>query len=85
MWAGLALLLVLLARVDSFRPLQGGRAVAGRVSMAAVIAGGTAVNKVFAHPLPYNIIPHIDVFQANAYTKEEMKVTLESRWGTRNS
>ena len=47
--------------------------------MAAVIAGGTAVNKVFAHPLPYNIIPHIDVFQANAYTKEEMKVTLESR------
>lgn len=30
--------------------------------------------QVFAHPLPYNIIPHIDVFQDNMYTKEEMKV-----------
>jgi aspartate-semialdehyde dehydrogenase len=30
---------------------------------------------VFAHPLPYNVIPHIDVFQENGYTKEEMKVT----------
>jgi aspartate-semialdehyde dehydrogenase len=47
--------------------------------MAAVVAGGKAENKVFAHPLPYNIIPHIDVFQSNAYTKEEMKVAWESR------
>lgn len=47
--------------------------------MATVVAGGNVVNKVFAHPLPYNIIPHIDVFQPNMYTKEEMKVTLESR------
>ncbi len=36
-------------------------------------------NKVFAHPLPLNVIPHIDVFQPNGYTKEEMKVTWESR------
>jgi aspartate-semialdehyde dehydrogenase len=43
------------------------------------VEGGVAQNKVFAHPLPYNIIPHIDVFQDNAYTKEEMKVTWESR------
>ena len=34
----------------------------------------------FAHPLPYNIIPHIDVFLDNLYTKEEMKVTF-SKWG----
>ena len=47
--------------------------------MATVVNGGTAVNKIFAHPLPYNIIPHIDVFQENLYTKEEMKVTWESR------
>jgi len=33
--------------------------------MLAVCTGGNAVNKVFAHPLPYNIIPHIDVFQSN--------------------
>jgi aspartate-semialdehyde dehydrogenase len=47
--------------------------------MADMVAGRTHVNKVFAHPLPYNIIPHIDVFQPNGYTKEEMKVTWETR------
>ena len=35
-------------------------------------------NKIFAHPLPFNLIPHIDVFQENLYTKEEMKVTWET-------
>jgi len=34
---------------------------------------------VFAHPLPFNVIPHIDTFQPNGYTKEEMKVTWETR------
>ena len=29
--------------------------------------------------MPYNIIPHIDVFQDNLYTKEEMKVTTTDR------
>eukprot|EP00953_Heterococcus_sp_UTEX-ZZ885_P022999 12674-Heterococcus_DN1.PRE.3 len=35
--------------------------------------------KIFAHPLPLNVIPHIDKFQDNMYTKEEMKVAWESR------
>merc|ERR1719410_745668 len=39
----------------------------------------TAPNKIFAHPLPFNVIPHIDKFQDNLYTKEEMKVTWETR------
>jgi aspartate-semialdehyde dehydrogenase len=47
--------------------------------MEAIVKGGKAENKVFAYPLPYNIIPQIDVFQANGYTKEEMKVAWESR------
>ncbi len=41
--------------------------------------GGKIGNKVFAHPLAFNVIPHIDVFQPNGYTKEEMKVTWESQ------
>jgi len=41
--------------------------------------GGKVGHKVFAHPLAFNVIPHIDVFQPNGYTKEEMKVTWESR------
>ena len=28
----------------------------------------------FAHQLAYNVIPHIDVFTENGYTKEEMKI-----------
>lgn len=35
--------------------------------------------KVFSYPLPFNLIPHIDKFQENGYTKEEMKVTWETR------
>jgi len=33
----------------------------------------------FAHQLLFNLIPHIDVFQDNAYTKEEMKMVNETR------
>jgi aspartate-semialdehyde dehydrogenase len=36
-------------------------------------------HKIFAHPLPFNVIPQIDKFQENGYTKEEMKVAWESR------
>lgn len=33
----------------------------------------------FAHPIAFNIIPHIDAFQENGYTKEEMKVAWETK------
>ncbi len=36
------------------------------------------VNK-FAYQLAYNVIPHIDVFTENGYTKEEMKMYHETR------
>ena len=36
------------------------------------------VNK-FAYQLAYNVIPHIDVFTENDYTKEEMKLYHETR------
>ena len=41
--------------------------------------GEPITNEVFAHQLPFNVIPHIDNFQENGYTKEEMKVTWECR------
>ena len=44
-----------------------------------VLGGGQAGHQAFAHPLPFNLIPHIDVFQDNGYTKEEMKVVWETR------
>lgn len=43
------------------------------------LAGEPVKNEVFAHPLPFNAIPHIDTFQENGYTKEEMKVVWETQ------
>ncbi len=34
---------------------------------------------VFQYPIPFNVIPHIDSFQDNGYTREEMKVVWETR------
>jgi aspartate-semialdehyde dehydrogenase len=34
---------------------------------------------IFAHPIVFNVIPHIDTFQENQYTREEMKVVWETR------
>lgn len=36
------------------------------------------LNEVFAHPISFNLIPHIDAFLDNGYTKEEMKVLWET-------
>lgn len=36
-------------------------------------------SKVFPTRIAYNVIPHIDVFLDNAYTKEEMKMVNETR------
>lgn len=35
--------------------------------------------KVFQHTIAMNVIPHIDVFQDNLYTKEEMKMVNETQ------
>jgi len=34
---------------------------------------------VFPYQIAFNVLPHIDVFQENGYTKEEMKLVHESR------
>jgi len=35
--------------------------------------------KVYPHPIDKNVLPHIDVFQPNGYTKEEMKMVNETK------
>ena len=42
------------------------------------LEGKEVNNEIFAHPIPFNVIPHIDKFQENMYTKEEMKVVWET-------
>ncbi|HCF72063.1 MAG TPA: aspartate-semialdehyde dehydrogenase [Syntrophomonas sp.] len=35
--------------------------------------------EVFQHPIAFNLIPHIDVFMEDGYTREEMKMVWETR------
>ena len=44
-----------------------------------VLNGEPATVNKFAYQLAYNLIPHIDVFTENGYTKEEMKMYHETR------
>lgn len=41
--------------------------------------GDAEVPKVYPHPIDLNVLPHIDVFLDNGYTKEEMKMTNETK------
>lgn len=59
---------------------------AGAVAMAEleqqyreVLDGKPATVNKFAYQLAYNVIPQIDVFTDNGYTKEEMKMFNETR------
>jgi aspartate-semialdehyde dehydrogenase len=40
---------------------------------------GEEVNRVYPYQIDMNIIPHIDVFLDNGYTKEEMKMVNETK------
>ncbi len=46
---------------------------------AELVAGEEPTVDKFAYQLAYNVIPHIDVFTENDYTKEEMKMYNETR------
>lgn len=45
----------------------------------ANLAGESFENKCFKKPISFNVIPQIDVFCENGYTKEEMKVVKETK------
>ena len=44
-----------------------------------LLSGRHSKPKVYPRQIAFNVIPHIDEFQENGYTKEEMKMV----WGTR--
>ena len=50
-------------------------------SQALEISQGRDVSKinVYPHQIAFNVLPHIDVFLENGYTKEEMKMLNETR------
>lgn len=68
--------------VSSYQSASG----AGAAAMAEleqqykeILSGQPVTVKKFPHQLAYNVIPQIDVFQPNGYTKEEMKMYNETQ------
>lgn len=45
----------------------------------ALLSGKEPEIKVYPKQIAFNVIPHIDVFQDNGYTKEEMKMVWETQ------
>lgn len=45
----------------------------------ALFSSQDPVVKVYPYRIAFNIFPHIDAFQDNGYTKEEMKMVLETK------
>ena len=69
-------------RVSSYQSASGAGAAAMaelEQQYAELVAGQPVTVKKFPHQLAYNVIPQIDVFQPNGYTKEEMKMYNETR------
>jgi aspartate-semialdehyde dehydrogenase len=44
-----------------------------------VLAGGEPMPDVYPHAIAFNVLPHVDDFLENGYTKEEQKMLNESR------
>ncbi|MEX2525522.1 MAG: aspartate-semialdehyde dehydrogenase [Gammaproteobacteria bacterium] len=50
-----------------------------RKQTAASLLGQESKYEVYPKPIAFNALPHIDDFQENGYTKEEMKMVWETR------
>ncbi len=47
--------------------------------VTALVEGAPVEKNLYPHQIAFNVIPHVDVFQDNGYTKEEMKMFHEGR------
>ena len=56
-----------------------GKGKEGRDALEDELAGKVPESFVHVHQIAFNAVPHIDVFQENGYTKEEMKMVGETR------
>ncbi|UCG54062.1 MAG: aspartate-semialdehyde dehydrogenase [Dehalococcoidia bacterium] len=68
--------------VTTFQSVSGtGTAAVDELTIQSkqVLDGQTVVPHVYPHQIAFNILPEIDVFLDNAYTKEEWKMVEETR------
>ncbi len=56
-----------------------GKGKKGLEALEEEIAGKAQEKFEHVHPIAYNVVPHIDVFLGNDYTKEEMKMVNETQ------
>jgi aspartate-semialdehyde dehydrogenase len=49
------------------------------IQTASILNTKEIVSEVYPKQIAFNVLPHIDVFQDNGYTKEEMKMVWETR------
>jgi len=50
-----------------------------RRQVQQVVAGQPVTREVYPHQIAFNVLPHVDSFLPNGYTKEEMKMENEGR------
>ena len=50
-----------------------------RAERPGYLAGDEPEPSVYPHPIAFNVLPHIDVFDESGYTGEERKVAAETR------
>ncbi len=50
-----------------------------REQVRQVVAGETVTKKVYPHQIAFNVLPQVDAFLPNGYTKEEAKMENEGR------
>ena len=67
---------------DTYQSVSGtgSAAVSELLNQSKSVAVGKEVLKdVYPHQIAFNLFPHIDDLQSNGYTKEEMKMVLETK------
>ena len=50
-----------------------------RAQVEAIASGNPVETSVYPHQIAFNVLPHVDSFLENGYTKEEMKMQNEAR------
>ena len=68
--------------VDTYQSVSGAKTVAVEelTQQARQVLDGRQVSpKVFSHQIAFNVLPEIDVFLENGYTREEWKMVEETR------
>lgn len=59
---------------------SGSRAIAElKRQVEASRENASPIAEVYPHPIAFNVLPHVDAFLADGYTKEEMKMQNEGR------